>query len=127
MSDIDSVTAVVENYFRGLHFADVDLLSEIFDPQVTLFSPGIRRNMNEWLALVASRPVPENEGHPFHYQLLSVELLGEMAVTKIYCPLLGNEFLDVLVLFKENNSWTIVGKSYVNFPEKNTEVKHAIR
>ena len=66
------------------------------------------------MALVASRPIPADEGHGFNYKILSVEVLGDQAMVKASCPLLGHDFIDYLGFLRENGVWLIVSKMYAD-------------
>ncbi|ALS98239.1 nuclear transport factor 2 family protein [Lacimicrobium alkaliphilum] len=114
--DLQAVQAILMQYFDGLHRADTQKLSSIFDPHARLYAPGVRRSKKQWLELVANRPVPEALGHPFAYQVLSIELCGEQAMAKVSCPLLGRQFIDYLGLLKEDGDWRIVSKLYADNP-----------
>lgn len=116
-SDFQAVQAQVERYFYGLHHADVSLLAGLFDDHVVLVTPGVRRQLTEWFALIQSRPVPEIEGHEFAYKILSLEVYGSQAMVKVECPLLGHNYIDYLGLIKENGNWLIVSKMYIDYEQ----------
>lgn len=116
ISDLQAITALLEQYFDALHRADTELLSRIFDDEAHLYAPGVRRSKKQWLDLVASRPVPAQLAHPFAYQILSVELAGEQAMAKVRCPLLGRQYIDYLGLLQEQGRWRIVAKLYADNP-----------
>ncbi|GAA0350766.1 nuclear transport factor 2 family protein [Bowmanella denitrificans] len=115
-SDLQAIEALLMQYFDGLHRADIALLDSIFDPDARLYAPGIRRSKQQWLDLVANRPVPEKLGHSFDYQVLAIERCGEQAMAKVSCPLLGARFIDYLGLLKEGGNWRIVAKQYADNP-----------
>lgn len=113
--DINAKEAVINTvnaYFEGLHFADIEKLHAIFSHDCVLKAPGIRRDLDSWLSLVAAREVPHEKGDPFSYKVLQLEVIGEQALVKVYCPLLGQEYIDYLGLLYENNRWRIVNKMY---------------
>ena len=112
--DIDLVTSLVQAYFDGLHHAKVSTLQRIFHPDAVLKAPGLRRNLREWLDLVAKREVPAQQGAGFGYRILSVDLVGEQAMVKLLCPLQGRSYIDFLGLLKENGRWLIVNKMYAD-------------
>ena len=114
--DIVRLNELVRQYFKGLHYADVGLLKSIFHPSCVLAAPGIRRSRDDWLALVQSREVPAQRAERPPYRVLSLECLGEQALAKVYCPLLGDQFIDYLGLLKEDGRWTIVNKMYAPKP-----------
>ena len=120
-AELTAITALLGHYFDGLHRADTELLSRIFDDDARLYAPGVRRSKQQWLELVANRPVPAALGHAFAYQILSVELSGEQALAKVACPLLGRHYIDYLSLLKEQGQWRIVAKLYADNPFINND------
>lgn len=114
--DMNDVLNLVQAYFHGLHNADTAALEQIFDPQVILMAPGLRRDRDEWLNLVANRPIPAEAGYPFGYRVLAVEIMGQQAMVKVSCPLLDKHYMDYLGLLKEGGRWSIVTKMYADFP-----------
>ncbi len=114
--DYTAVTEIAYRYFDGLHNADIDNLRQIFHRDCFLKSPGIRRSLEEWFELISNRPVPNLRGDPFNYQILEVQVFGDQAMLRVYCPLLGSTFIDFLGLLKENGDWLIVNKMYAEIP-----------
>lgn len=110
------VRTVIQQYFDGLHEANIAVLERIFDPDIVLMSHGVRRTRKQWLTLVDERPTPKDAGYPYEYQVLSVEVSDSQALVKVSCPLLGHHYLDYLGLLKENDQWIIVNKMYADFP-----------
>lgn len=110
------VLTVIQQYFDGLHEANIETLERIFDPDIVLMSHGVRRTRKQWLTLVDERPTPKDAGYPYEYQVLSVEVSDSQALVKVSCPLLGHHYLDYLGLLKENDQWIIVNKMYADFP-----------
>lgn len=105
-------------YFDGLHRGDPETLASVFHADAVLKAPGLRRALPDWLALVASRPRPEDRGDPFDYRVLSIEIVGDQAMAKVYCPLLGRRFIDFLGFLREDGIWRIVNKMYADQPEQ---------
>lgn len=114
--DETQIRQMMQHYFEGLHNADSALLASIFSEDCVLKAPGIRRDRQRWLSLVASRPVPADTGAAFAYQILALEISGEQAMVKVRCPLLQDVFIDYLGLLKENGQWLIVNKMYADQP-----------
>tara|TARA_R110002096_G_scaffold253000_3_gene445900 strand:+ start:426 stop:791 length:366 start_codon:yes stop_codon:yes gene_type:complete len=110
--DFKTITDMTQAYFTGLHYGDTEKLRALFHKDTVLKAPTIRRTREEWLTLVASRPIPHTEGHPYAYKILSIDVFGKQAMVKAACPLLGNNFLDFLGLLKENDTWQFVSKMY---------------
>ncbi len=113
-NDLDVITALVQEYFEGLHHADINMLQRIFHPDAYLKAPGLRRSVAQWLNLVSQREVPAQQGAAFDYRLLSVDIVSEQAMVKLVCPLLGRTYIDFLGLLKENGQWLIVNKMYAD-------------
>ena len=110
------VERIVQSYFEGLHFADLDILTPLFADDCVLKAPGIRRTRDEWLELVKNRPVPAFQGEQLSAEILSIEVLGDQAMVKASVPLLGSNFIDFLGLLRENHAWLIVNKMYADMP-----------
>lgn len=111
-NDFFAIVDLTNAYFTGLHNANTDLLAEIFSPEVVLQTPKLRRSREEWLENVSSRPIPAEEGHDYAYKILSIDIIGEQAMVKVHCPLLGSNFVDFLGLLKEDGKWRFTSKMY---------------
>jgi len=112
--DFERIVALVNEYFDGLYEADVEKLKRIFHEDAYLKAPGLRRSRNQWLELVASRPIPKEVGEAYDFKILSVDVLGKQAMVKVECPLLGNFYVDFLGFLKESGRWLIVNKMYTD-------------
>ena len=113
-SDFDTVMARVKDYCDGLHFGDVEKLRSIFHSDAFLKAPNLRRSLNDWLGAVATRPVPAQEGQPYNFKLLSLEIIKDQAMVKLECPLFDHLYVDYLGLLKENGQWLFVNKMYTD-------------
>lgn len=113
-SEFDSVMAIVKDYFDGLYYGESAKLRGIFHQDAVLKSPALRRSLEQWLDLVASRPVPAREGQPYAFKLLSIEIIQDQAMVKLECPLFEHFYVDFLGLLKENGRWLIVNKMYTD-------------
>ena len=114
LSDFDSITAIVQDYFDGLHNGDVLKLQSIFHRDAWLKAPGIRRSREQWLTNVSDRPIPAQQGRSFEFKLLSVDVVKDQAMVKIECPLFDFNYIDFLGLLKEEGQWLIVSKMYTD-------------
>ncbi len=109
-----SITQILNDYFTGLHTGNVETLRAVFHEDVFLKAPGLRRNREDWLQAVASRPVPEAEGETFRFKLLTLDIVNDQAMAKVECPLFDRFYIDFLGLLKENGRWLIVNKMYAD-------------
>ncbi|WP_286238821.1 nuclear transport factor 2 family protein [Neptuniibacter halophilus] len=114
LNDLDTVISLVQDYFSGLHYAEVTKLDAVFHPDAVLKAPGLRRTKKAWLEKVSNREIPAELNMPFDYRILSVDLLNEQAMVKVYCPLPGRQYIDFLGLLKEQGRWMIVNKMYAD-------------
>ncbi|MGJ8682107.1 nuclear transport factor 2 family protein [Paraglaciecola sp.] len=110
--DFQLVTEVLTNYFYGLHHGDVNLLESICSPDLVLMNTNIRRPLQEWLTLIESRAIPDKLGHKYLYKILSLDIVEQQAMAKLYCPLLAHQYIDFIGLLKEQGQWKIVSKMY---------------
>ncbi|HBG31229.1 nuclear transport factor 2 family protein [Candidatus Macondimonas diazotrophica] len=111
-ADLAAIASLVRAYCKGLHQGDPALLRSLFDPQAALQAPGLRRSLDAWLAMVARRSSPAVREDPFAYGILGIDLMGDQALAKVDCPLLGDRFTDCLSLLREDGQWRIVNKMY---------------
>lgn len=116
-SEFETVMTLVQDYFDGLHYGDVSKLRNIFHPDAFLQAPGLRRSLEQWLNAVANRPVPDKQGLPYDFKLLSIEIIKDQAVVKLECPLFELAYIDFLGLLKENGRWLIVNKMFTDLRE----------
>lgn len=112
--DFERVMALVNDYFNGLHFGNTQKLKNIFHPDAFLKAPGLRRSLQEWLAAVDNRPIPNDLGEPFRFKLLSLEIINDQAMVKVECPLFEHFYVDYLGFLKEQDQWLIVNKMYTD-------------
>lgn len=117
-NEFESVMVLVRDYFDGLHHGEVSKLRAIFHPDAYLKAPGLRRSLEEWLSAVVSRPVPSQQGQPYNFKLLSIEIIKDQAMVKLECPLFDHFYVDFLSLLKENGRWLIVNKMYSDLREE---------
>ena len=112
--EFESVISLVQDYCDGLYHGDISKLRAIFHSDVFLKAPGLRRSLEQWLDAVASRPVPVQQGRPYDFKLLSIEIIKDQAMVKLECPLFDHFYIDYLGLLKESGRWLIVSKMYTD-------------
>ena len=112
--DFTDVLVVIQMYFDGLYFADVEKLESIFHPDAFLKAPNHRRSLTTWLKDVATRETPSEVGGANNFKVLSVEVIQDQAMVKVDCPLFEHKYVDFLGLLKEQGQWKIVNKMYTD-------------
>ena len=113
-SDFNYIRNIINDYTFGLYHADVTKLKSIFHPETILQTPNNRRSLQQWLADVASRPIPREQGSSKDFNILSVDIVKDQAMVKLECPLFEHRYIDFLSLLKENGQWLIVNKMYTD-------------
>lgn len=116
-TEFESIIKTIRDYFDGLHYADVPKLKAIFQADAFLKAPGLRRSLDQWLDAVGSRAVPAEEGQPYNFKLLSIEIIKDQAMVKLECPLFDHFYIDYLGLLKEKGRWLIVNKMYIDLEQ----------
>ena len=114
VNEFESVNAIVQDYFDGLHYGDVAKLRAIFHADAFLKASGSRRSLEQWLSDVANRQVPSQQGRSYEFKLLSIEVIKDQAMVKLKCPLFEHCYIDFLGLLKEDGRWKIVTKMYTD-------------
>lgn len=115
------IVSVIENYFEGIYKGDVELLRSVFHRDTLLFGniKGIpyQKNVDGYLAVVATRKSPEVLNEPFQMEVLSIEVIGTIALAKVHVPMLGYNYYDYLSLLKLDQEWKIVSKLFTHVDE----------
>ena len=113
-NDFEQVSALITLYFEGLYYADVLKLKSILHPDTYLIAPTKRRTMEQWLNDVSSREIPSELIDKFNFEILSMDIVKDQAMVKVYCPLFEFKYIDFLGLLKQQGEWFIVSKMYTD-------------
>lgn len=113
-TDFEAVTALIHDYFTGLHQGEVSKLRAIFHEDAWLKAPSQRRSLQQWLTDVGNRPTPEQQQRPFAFKILAIDIIQDQAMVKVHCPLFDFNYVDFLGLLKEQGQWLIVNKMYTD-------------
>jgi len=110
--DAQIIEALLQEYFNGLYEGDVAKLRNIFHDDAWLKGNNYRKSRDEWLAAVATRPKPKDEGMDYGFKVMSLDIVDDQAMAKVDVPLLAAHFIDFLGFLKEDGTWKIVNKMY---------------
>ncbi len=110
--DAQIIETLLHDYFDGLYEGDVTKLRNIFHDDAWLKGNNYRKSRDEWLAAVAPRPIPKDEGMYYGFKVISLDIVDDQAMAKVDVPLLAAHFIDFLGLLKEDGTWKIVNKMY---------------
>lgn len=109
--------AVLQNYFDGLHHSDTQRLRKVFHEAAvyacaTDVTPLIR-NMPEYFAVVDARPSPFSRGEQRTDHVLSIELVGSStALARVACSIGPKHFTDLLSFIHTDGRWQIIAKVF---------------
>ena len=113
----DEVSAVLADYFDGLHHGDSRLLRRVFHPRAiyACATEGtlLRLDMDEYFRIVDQRPSPASRGQARADRILSIEFVGPVtAVARVECQILPKRFGDVLTFVRLEGRWQIIAKVF---------------
>jgi len=113
------IESVIRGYFEGIYKGDILKLQEVFDKNVLIY--GDMNNkipyckpVQEYLEGVKSRKSPSDLGEAFLMKIISIEILGTVAIVKAHVPMLGYNYYDFLSLTVIDGNWKIVNKLFAH-------------
>jgi hypothetical protein len=115
--DKQLIQRLVQVYFDSMYYSSKDKVNEAFHPSA-MITGVFQGNFTEMTRdafgnFVASRqPSPKDKGEEERLEILSVDIAGETAVTRVRDDYLGLTFLDTLSLVKTDGQWSIYNKLY---------------
>lgn len=115
--DQAAISKLIELYFDGLYYSDVERLKQIFHSQAryTTSSSGQLTNLNiqEYFALVANRASPASLKQSRTDEILFIDYTSETTASiKVKCSIAPKNFIDLLTVIKLNNRWLIISKVF---------------
>jgi len=117
MSDKQAIESLARTYFECMHESSRDKALTVFHPHARIV--GLRkgalvdRTAAEFGDLVASvQPSAASKGEPERFEILSIDIVGETATTRIRCDFAGTTYLDTLSLLKVDGQWRIFNKLF---------------
>jgi hypothetical protein len=113
--DMRALLDMAQAYFDAAYEMDADKFASIFHPSAAVTKVGDDGNVSvtpieSWLAVVRSMKAPKLQGSARHDQILSIDLVSEMALMKLKLQVPPRRFTDLLSCLKVNGTWTIVQK-----------------
>lgn len=112
------IKTVVSHYFQGIYYGDNDKLENAFHPQALLFGDingePYFNTVTDYIDGVKSRRSPIDLGEEFKMEILTIEIIGNMASVKAHVPMLGFNYYDFLSLSLVQGEWKIVNKLFAH-------------
>lgn len=112
------IQEVIQLYFDGIFFGNTSKLSQVFVPEALLYGDikgaAYLKSVDEYLKGVQNRKSPHEMGESFGMEVLSVDILGNMAIVRAHVPMLGYNYYDFLSLSIIKGQWKIVNKLFTH-------------
>ena len=117
MSDQEAIQDLVQVYFDCMFESSADHVNRAFhdDAKITGYIEGELHSMTkaEFADFVAShQPSAKENGENPRLEIVSLEVHGATATTKVRCDYLGLTFLDSLSMLKVGDNWSIYNKLF---------------
>lgn len=114
----EQITAVLSDYFNGVFHGDITLLRSAFHPHALVAGDvngqAYFKAFDQYLDGVANRKSPFELGESFRMQIISIEIINQIAVAKVRLPMFEFNYYDLLSLTKVDGKWVIVNKLLTN-------------
>ena len=107
--------AMAQVYFDAAYEMDAEKFASIFHPSSAVTRVGDDGNVSvtpieTWLTVVRSMKAPKQQGAVRDDQILSVDVVREMALVKLKLQVPPRRFTDMLSCLKVNGTWKIAQK-----------------
>jgi hypothetical protein len=114
-NDIRALHALAQTYFDAAYEMDADKFASVFHHSSSVTKVGEDGNVSVtpiemWLAAVRNRKAPQLLGLERHDEVLSIDVVSELALLKLKLQIPPSYFTDMLSCLKVNGTWKIVQK-----------------
>ena len=114
-TDIRALLAIARTYFDAAFEMDADKFASIFHQSSSVTKVGEDGNVSVmpvemWLAAVRNMKAPKQLGLERHDEILSMDVVRELALLKLKFQIPPRCFTDMLSCLKVNGTWKIVQK-----------------
>lgn len=112
------IEQIISHYFEGIFDGNVDMLAACFHEDAHIYGDiegaQYKKSIQEYLKSVETRQSPKELNEAFEMSLISIELVGNIAMAKTRVPILGKNYYDYLSLAKFDDQWKIVNKIFTH-------------
>lgn len=122
-ADHAAVTALMQSYFEGLHWADSTMLRKVFHPQLSYVcateGDPLYLDLKTYMARIDAREPPVKRGDPRAEAVLEIAF-GSDRIARVTArmSMMGRDYLDFLTLVPHEGEWRIVTKVFTYIPRK---------
>lgn len=117
MSDEKEIRDIIQTYFECMYESSDEKTHAAFHPNAKItgyLEDGLHQmSVDEFAGFVTSQqPSPKEKGEPARIDILSLDIAGDTAITRVRDDYLGMTFLDTLSLLKADGRWSIYNKLF---------------
>jgi hypothetical protein len=114
-TDIQALTALAQTYFDAAYEMDAERFASIFHHGCSVTKVGEDGNVSvtpleTWLAGVLSLKAPKLQGLPRGDEIVSIDVVRDLALLKLKLQIPPRYFTDMLSCLKVRGTWKIVQK-----------------
>jgi putative lumazine-binding protein len=114
-ADIHALLAMAQVYFDAAYEMDAEKFASIFHPASSVTRVGDDGDVSvtpiaAWLTAVRNMKAPKQQGAVRRDQILSVDVIREMALVKLKLQVPPRHFTDMLSCLKVDGTWKIAQK-----------------
>ena len=115
--DKQLIEQTVQVYFDSMYQSSKEKVEQAFHSSAMItgmfggnFTEMTRDAFGDFVA--SQQPSPQEKGEKARLDILSIDIAGDTAVTRVRDDYLGHTFLDTLSLVKIDKQWSIYNKLY---------------
>ena len=117
MSDEQQIKETVQTYFDCMYESSAEKTHAAFHPNAKItgyLEDGLHEmSVVEFAGLVSSQqPSAKEKGEAARLDIISIDIAGDTAVTRVRDDYLGMTFLDTLSLLRVEGQWSIYNKLF---------------
>jgi len=117
VSDEQQIKETVQTYFDCMYESSAEKTHAAFHPNAKItgyLEDGLHEmSVEEFAGLVSSQqPSAKEKGEAARLDIISIEIAGDTAVTRVRDDYLGMTFLDTLSLLRVEGQWSIYNKLF---------------
>ena len=114
-TDIGALVAIAKAYFEAAYEMDADKFASVFHHSCSVTKIGEDGNVSVtplemWLAAVRNIKAPKQLGLERHDEILSIDVVRELALLKLKLQIPPRHMTDMLLCLRVNGAWKIVQK-----------------
>ena len=115
-TDMGALVALAKAYFDAAYEMDADKFAPVFHQSCSVTKVGEDGNVSvtpleKWLAAVRNMKAPKQLGLERHDEILSMDVVRELALLKLRLQVPPRYMTDMLLCLKVNGTWKIVQKA----------------